>query len=75
MIKSEKGQIVIEGRNIDLIVEWVLLYKKMIEHHPEMVAETCIAFEHELLNANINSLEATIVSSIVQTVKGAHDDE
>lgn len=75
MIKSDKGHISIEGRNIDLIVEWAILYKEMIKNHPVMVAETCIAYEQELLDADINPLEAAFVQSIVQTVKGAYDDE
>ena len=75
MIKSEKGHIDIEGRNIDLVVEWAILYREMIKNHPVMVAETCIAFEQELHNADVNVLEAAIVQSIVQTVKGAHGDE
>ena len=69
MIISDKGHIQIEGRRIDLITEWALLYSQMIENHPEIVAETCIAYEHELLNGDINALEAAIVKSIVLTVK------
>ena len=69
MIISDKGHIQIEGRNIDLIMEWVILYSQMIKNHPEIVAETCIAYENELLNGDINALEAAIVNPIVLTVK------
>lgn len=75
MIKSENGYVNVKGDYTDLMIEWVHLYSNMIEHHPELVAETCLAYESELCNADINPIFRTVVHEIVQTIKGELDNE
>lgn len=75
MIKSEKGLVDISGDNGDVIIEWVHLFSMMIENQPEIVIETCLAFENEMLNTSLNPLVVSIVHAIVDTIKGDFDNE
>ena len=68
MIKSENGEVDIDGTRANITVEFMELYEFMIEEAPEIVAAVIVNHDKEL-KTSVAALEVDIFSVTDEFVK------
>lgn len=73
MIKVDKGHLLIEGKNIDLMQDFSHIVSELLSHNPEIVIATFSAYRVELAQAVVKC-NPTILKLSEKVIEGMREE-